>query len=414
MSCPDLNVLVALAEGREAPPALAGHLGSCPACREEVAAIRADLETRHPEPDPRDRAQWKTLALGASDRPGRVPWRKPLAWAAAVLLLAGGWMLVGDPFGEAPPPAAPPQAPASPAWLADGVWEAGKGKGATPFLLGGVIPGAASAQARFRAEGTRLSLEAGEVYLAAPEGISCQLQGPEGAWAKTAGGALWARRNPTSPTAAWSLLTSVWAVETGAFQVSVVSGTAELSSIPGEAPLRLDATGLAEWREGRWKILEGQALPEGVSTLRRLLPSAAGTAWTNLRAAETLPLPQGGWALGPGDPAWLAAGAAPPQGTLTVTLKRPPSQTDVLLVFPQPGGSRAWRLGDWSGRRFSDLVTLTVAYGPWGARGYVDGQKAWTLGPGAASLSAAPPGLEIGVVASGGRLEIRDAKRMAW
>lgn len=431
--CPDLNLLAALAEG-EAIPEAAAHVDVCGACREEVEALRA-LAGLAGRESASSLALWKTLAreAGSGDR-GKAGMASPLRmrWAAAILLAVGAGAvalrrlpdgLLGLPDGTVDAKGAAAALAGRPAWLMEegAEWASAPGSAPRTFVLSGAVTGVAGAGARARAEGSGLRLLAGDLCLSIPEGISCRILGPAAEQAEqgcaeveASGAEVWAGWEEPAPLpmkAAWGLLLPAARAEEGVFRVWLASGRAVLRA-PGAGPQEIAAPALAEFRHRRWEIARDPGgCPARLKELRRAPTRPAGREWPV--AAHACRRAEGGWRLGPDGPARLADPSGPEEGILLARFRRPPQQVQVTLAFPQPGGSRAWLLGDWVSRGFGETVTLSVAYGPWGAEGYVDGRRAWSMDASRLAQTLSASGLATGIEISGGAVEIEEA-RILW
>ncbi len=392
MKCPDANALAALAEAGDMAsfPELALHLASCPACARELEQVRASLETGQEEEDPffDSRLLWKKIASGAAN--GIEPATQSpalLRWAAAVLLaLAAGlahWAhreSSSTPVSGVPARAA---TAASPSWLL----EPGRPAGDSFVYLGG-IRGSLSPGTRLQALATaepRFLLECGEAYLDIPPGVSGRILIQGGAEARVSGGALWAGIQTTSQPLAGAFLRAALAADSpGTFRVWAESGQIILHHRDGrggkEEVLPPGAT--ARWQEGQWiREQEGtDSIRLRALSLKASLPVWRETPWSLTEGAT--PLPRSGWHLDARTGrARLASSSPPAQGLLTVSLSRPEPRSELRIIFPQAGGSRAWRLGDWASRGLGKSASLTVAYGPWGARADADGNPLWSMTP---------------------------------
>lgn len=407
MDCPDLNTLAALAEGGKASPDLARHLASCQACARELEEVRAALEQEQEGkgPDAVSIPFWKGVAAGVKvGGAHRRLFPVPLRWAAAVLLALGAGLMGWARRGEAPAPvnAEPARALASaaPSWLL----EPGR-MAPVAFLYSGGVRGALSRGARLQALSVGLLLEKGEAYLDVPQGVVLRLMTPDGAEVRGSGGGFWAGIQAPPQTLSGRWFRAAWAEDAPDTRVWAESGQVTLGSRDGKPGSEevLPPGSAARWQEGRWIREEGGEARRRAESLRAALPAweQAG-GWT--LCEDATPLPQGGWRLGARKGrARLASPSAPAQGLLTVSLRRPAPRSEIRIVFPQPGGSRAWRLADWASRGLGESATLTVAYGPWGARGDADGRTLWSMTPAelAKAMPAAEPGAGISLEGEG-------------
>jgi hypothetical protein len=416
MACPDLEVLAALAEGGLSDPVAVDHMISCGRCRREVQALAEALAPSRIASEPLPRV-WLLAAQAAGKPSPACPSRRRrlLPWAAAVLItLAGGvsWQLRQDsrPAGTAGETAEAALPPSAPAWLLQG---AATGiPDDTPLLLSGSVLCAAGKGTCVTARDGEVQVDAGELLAEVPEGVRFRITGPDGACVSTLGGTVWVSV-PTAPqVSGWRfLLREALAAEAHPpVRVWVVQGSAELTG-HGAGPSMLSAASGAEFRGGRWERWDRVEAPAGVRRLRETLGRRfRPPAWTVREQVE----PAGGEAWRLGHAARLGLSEAPPEATLRIRMDRPSPEAEVRIAFPQPGGPRAWLIGDWQARGLGEAATLSVAYGPWGACGYADGRRLWVLGPDGPSgrLLPAPRGMALGIAVSGAGVVLREVRLM--
>lgn len=236
-----------------------------------------------------------------------------------------------------------------------------------------------------------------------------------------AAGAWKLSHRPSIPAPAAALPSAAWLVEEG--KPWTASRDAQPFVLEGGVPGAAWGGTRIEVNGGNLRLEKGEALlriPEGLTLSLGSVP-LKGEVWIGVertsasllreaRAAEPCRIWTG---QGP-EPAHLRAlraalplqGKGSREGLISVRLKRPPAASEVLLAFPQPSGARAWLLGDWKARGYPETATFSVAYGPWGARGSVEGRRVWSLdAAGAAALPKPPAGVEAGISAKGGRVE---------
>lgn len=385
MSCPDPNALAVLAEGGEETSALREHLAGCAACRDTLEAIRAEIGD--PEPPPKvEAALWEDTARALAP-PRRRSWI-PLAAAAGLLLCAGLW--IRSRTGPTPPAVPPSQD--LPSWLPSGSWTSTRD--GEPVLLEGGIGAVAGPGTSLRTGPGVLHLDAGELALEVPKGAGLSL----GSCARIESGRLWISAVEASRTG--SLFRDAWAGGVPGLRLLLLEGKAFLKSADGSERPAAPGERMA-LQDGAWTSLGKDPSPRALA----LASALDAEAWSVTRGA--LPLKDGAWRLeGRASSACLGAGI--PEGALTVRLRRPPAGSEVLLSF----SGRAWVLGDWAARGFGAEAVLTVAFGPWGARGYANGRRAWAMDPKAlaTTLPASPEGGISGVRVSGSDVEILEAR----
>lgn len=408
MACPDEIMLAALAEGRGG--SAQAHLDSCASCREEVLAIQETLASG-PEPrDARSVGYWKEVSLGAVAAPSRaLPFLSPAMLRAASVLLALGAWAAWARWGASRSPSAPPAAPAQDL-RAD--WLLGPGQsreseaGMRRFILGGSAVGTLdrSSLAELDPKGETILLRKGALWLGIPEGMKLKVAFPDGASVQAESGALWA--SLPDPKVA-GLLRDAWASPAARIEVWLESGRGILRTPEGrETPLTAPA--LAVRGPEGWSVRPAAQAPEGATALRDFAAAwkPSNGPW---EVRDRTEMSGAGWILdGSAGRARLGTSRAVSSGVLTVPLQRPADGLELTIVFPQPGGARSWPLGSWEARGLGETAVLSVAFGPWGAEGYLNGRRAWTRSPRetASLLQPAEGGLSLGVVLRGGRMKL--------
>ena len=399
MNCPDLETLCALADGKRLPE-VESHLKDCPSCLEEVGALRS----RNPAPQASREALTR---LKASTPDGSRPhrWAHPalaLAAAAALLLAAGVFWVNGHTPSDGTGGSPPALQSSRPGWLTTpGIRD--RGHGEESLLLGGSVPAIAGKGARIEVGPGRVTLVSGSLTLEIPGGLPWTVASPGGASARAEGTALWAEQEAAPETAAgWIRDAFAEASETPEFRVWAGSGTLVLKSPDGSTSTHA-APALAIWDGSTWACRPSPEIPHAVRDLG-LAWTAPARPWTAVGASVR---EQGGWKLGPGSGRVLFPDA-PPEGVLRVRVLPVAPDTELALAFPHPDGARLWRIGDWGSRKLGRIAVLSVAYGPWGAAGYVDGELRWHMdaAEAARALARAPEGLEAGLASTGGPVSV--------
>lgn len=396
MNCPDLETLSALADGKRLPEA--AHLETCPACLEEVRALRS----RNPSPQASPEALAR-LKASIPDAPSPRRWMRPayaMAAAAGLLLAAGVFRVTGRDPADGTGGSSPAAQLSRPDWLTtSGILD----RGGEPILLGGSVPGIAGKGTRLEAGPGRVTLLSGHLALEVPEGLPWTVASPEGASACAEGTALWAEQESSPETAAGWVLREARASEGSRLRVWAERGTLTLRNPgPGGQVTEHAAPALAVWDGVIWACRPSGEIPQAVRELGRAWASPT-RPWTAGGAAVR---EQGGWKLGPGSGRVLLPDA-PREGVLRVRVLPVARDTELALAFPHPDGARLWRIGDWGSRKLGKIAVLSLAYGPWGAAGYVDGEPRWSMDAAqAGTLARAPEGLEAGLSSAGGPVSV--------
>lgn len=402
--CPDPETLSALAEGRLPSPAAREHLKACPACAAEVEAVRRDMTQIQPEVGGLEILR----DLAAGETPLRRRSWIPLAAAACLALTAGVWWALREP-AEAPGGKPPSVAVRRPSWIPPPS-EGSRDLRERPVLLGGSVPAWADKSTRIESGPSRVVLHAGSLALDLPEDLRWTVAVPEGASASAQGTALWAERDAGAGQASLWIREAQAGGSTPGFRVWAERGTLTLRS-PGPDGKTSEhaAPVLALWDGAAWEARPDPGIPASVQALKRAWPAPAGDWEVRGAAAREA----SGWTLGP-SPGSLRLADPPLEGVLRLRVLPVEPGTELSIAFPQPGGSRLWRIGSWGGRRLGKAAVLSVAYGPWGAEGYADGELRWRMDPRQAEqgLPAAPEDLKAGILAAGGKVSVLEVTRL--